>query len=230
MVSELSPKLKLAKRRVLTDEVIDGLRDAILSHEFTPGSRLGEDDLAIQMGVSRGPVREALIGLEREGLVTIERHRGARVASWSKKDAEEIYTMRGALEELAIEWACKNATKQDVIDMKEILLIYKNLPEKQQTQMKVSALDLEFHSLLFHAAHHERLSLAWEGLRSQIHAMLFYAIDKNQKVNKTDWPQWLTNHQKLVAAIESGKVLTARKEIQLHVAHGFEKVAKSFLE
>lgn len=229
-MAELSPKLKLATRRVLADEVIDGLRDAILSHEFTPGSRLGEDDLANQMGVSRGPVREALIALEREGLVTIERHRGARVASWSKKDAEEIYTMRGALEELAIEWACRNATQQDVVDMREILSIYKNLPEKQQTRMKVSALDLEFHSLLFHAAHHERLSLAWEGLRSQIHAMLFYAIDKDQRVDKVDWPEWLINHQKLVDAIERGKVPVARQEIQLHVAHGFEKVAKSFLD
>ncbi|MEI6845183.1 MAG: GntR family transcriptional regulator [Actinomycetes bacterium] len=229
-MSELAPKLKLAKRRVLADEVVDGLRDAILSHEFPPGSRLGEDDLAIQMGVSRGPVREALISLEREGLVTIERHRGARVASWSKKDAAEIYTMRGALEELAIEWACKNATKQDIADMKEILAIYKNLPETQQTRSKVSSLDLEFHSLLFHSAHHERLSFAWEGLRSQIHAMLFYAIDKNQKVNKADWPKWLVSHQALVDSIESGKVTVARKEIQLHVTGGFEKVAKSLAE
>ena len=72
--------LGLATRRVLADVVTDDLREAIVTHELQPGSRLTEDDLAAQLGVSRGPVREALLRLEREGLIHIERHRGARVA------------------------------------------------------------------------------------------------------------------------------------------------------
>ena len=97
--------LGVATRRVLADEVTDDLRDAIVSHELEPGRKLTEDELAAQLGVSRGPVREALMRLEREGLVVIERHRGATIASWNRQDIEEIYSLRGALEELAIEWA-----------------------------------------------------------------------------------------------------------------------------
>ena len=81
-----SSGLTLASRRVLSDVVTDDLRDAILSHDLEPGMRIAEDGLAVQLGVSRGPVREALMRLEREGLVTIERHKGARVASWTATD------------------------------------------------------------------------------------------------------------------------------------------------
>jgi len=97
--------LGIATRRVLADVVTDDLRDAIISHELEPGRRLAEDDLANQMGVSRGPVREALARLEREGLVVIERHKGARIASWGRSDVEEIFSLRLVLEQLAIEWA-----------------------------------------------------------------------------------------------------------------------------
>jgi len=72
---ESSLGLGIATRRVLADVVTDDLRDAIIAHELEPGRRLAEDDLANQMGVSRGPVREALARLEREGLVVIERHK-----------------------------------------------------------------------------------------------------------------------------------------------------------
>jgi DNA-binding GntR family transcriptional regulator len=80
-MAERPLSLGIASRRVLADVVTDDLRDAIVSHELEPGRRLAEDDLAEQMGVSRGPVREALMRLEREGLVSIERHKGARIAS-----------------------------------------------------------------------------------------------------------------------------------------------------
>lgn len=66
--------LKVAKRQVLADEVTDDIRAAILSRQLEPGQKLAEDELALQTGVSRGPIREALAHLEREGLVMMERH------------------------------------------------------------------------------------------------------------------------------------------------------------
>ena len=156
--------LGIASRRVLSDVVTDDLRQAIVDHELEPGRRISEDELAAQMGVSRGPIREALARLEREGLITLERHRGARVASWSEQDIDEIYSMRSVLEGLAIEWACKNATVADLAAMDEVLTRYSKLTDKQRTPKEVSKIDLEFHSALFAAAHHERLFKAWEAL------------------------------------------------------------------
>lgn len=141
--------LGIASRRVLADVVTDDLRDAIVSHELEPGRRLAEDDLAEQMGVSRGPVREALMRLEREGLVSIERHKGARIASWNRQDLEEIYSLRRVLEELAMEWACKNATSADLAAMEEILGHYHRLSEKQRTPKKLAKLIWTFIPLYF---------------------------------------------------------------------------------
>ena len=99
--------LGVATRRVLADEVTDDLRDAIVSHELEPGRKLTEDELAAQLGVSRGPVREALMRLEREGLVVIERHRGATIASWNRQDIEEIYSFQNFIEEFCNSLGCE---------------------------------------------------------------------------------------------------------------------------
>lgn len=229
-MSERPLSLGIASRRVLADVVTDDLRDAIVSHELEPGRRLAEDDLAAQMGVSRGPVREALMRLEREGLVFIERHKGARIASWNKHDLEEIYSLRSVLEELALEWACRNATSADIAAMEEIMRHYRSLSEKQRTPKEVSRIDLDFHTALFKAAHHDRLFRAWEILRSQIHAFLVYTWSKDDLVNKNYMPSWESDHVRILDVVRSKKLGSARKEIQNHVAKGFDRVSKHFAE
>jgi len=222
--------LGVATRRVLADEVTDDLRDAIVSHELEPGRKLTEDELASQLGVSRGPVREALMRLEREGLVVIERHRGATIASWNRQDIEEIYSLRGALEELALEWACKNATSADIAEMEDILKEYSALTNKQRTPKTTSRIDLDFHSALFRAAHHERLNRSWEILRSQIHTFLNYTWSQDDSINKKFLPHWSPDHTKLLEIIKEKRVEEARNEIHRHVARGFERVVTHFEE
>jgi len=225
---ETIPRLSVAKRRVLADEVTDDLREAIVTHEFKPGQKLSEDLLAVQLGVSRGPVREALMRLAGEGLVTIERHRGAKVASWNRTDIEEIYSMRSVLETLAIEWACKNATPADLNEMGKTLKNYSKLSAKQRTPKEVSRIDLEFHSALFAASHHDRLIRSWEVLRSQIHAFLVYTWSQDEKINKTFLPMWGPDHEKLVEVIRQKNPDSAAKIIHNHVERGFQRVVKHF--
>jgi len=231
MVNDIKPLgLGVASRRVLSDVVTDDLRQAIVDHDLEPGRRISEDELAAQMGVSRGPIREALARLEREGLITLERHRGARVASWSEQDIEEIYSMRSVLEGLAIEWACKNATAADLVAMEEVLIRYGKLTDKQRTPKEVSKIDLEFHSALFASAHHERLFKAWEVLRSQIHAFLVYTWSQDEKVNKEFLPKWGPDHLELLEIIRAKQTSKAKAVIHDHVARGAQRVAKHFKE
>ena len=220
--------LGLATRRVLADVVTDDLREAIVTHELEPGSRLTEDDLAAQLGVSRGPVREALLRLEREGLIHIERHRGARVASWSRNDIEEIYSLRGELEKLALEWACKNATEEDFDRVEAILEEYENLPSNSRTPREIAKLDLAFHTGLFSAAHHERLYRSWEVLCSQFHAFLVYTWSQDEKVNKALMPNWGPDHRKILNLVKAKDVNGAKKEMTGHVLRGYERVSKHF--
>ena len=222
--------LGLSSRRALSDVVTDDLRDAIISHDLEPGRRIAEDELALHLGVSRGPIREALMRLDREGLVTIERHKGARVASWNDTDIQEIYSMRSALEVLAIEWACKNATAADIKAMEEILDTYDKLTDKQRTPREVSRLDLDFHTALFASAHHGRLFKTWEVLRSQIHAFLAYTWSQDGKINKVFLPKWGPDHQIFVEVIREKQIDRAKGVVLDHVEAGLARVSKHFVE
>ena len=80
------------------DRAYDHLRMAILSEEYGRGCRLPEEQLARGLGMSRTPVREALRRLSAEGLVVIDMHRGAQVATWTEQDVDEIYSIRALVE------------------------------------------------------------------------------------------------------------------------------------
>ena len=96
------------ERRVLRQDILLGLRSGILSGEIAPGTRLLEIPLATELGVSRGPVREALRQLEQEGLVEFYPHRGAIVVGVGETEIETIYAIRALLEERAFAKAARS--------------------------------------------------------------------------------------------------------------------------
>ncbi len=81
----------------LAEQVADRLSQAILRGEYPPGSRLPEPELAAKFGVSRGPVREALFHLVREGMVQFRPRRGAIVRQARARDVVDLYNVRGVL-------------------------------------------------------------------------------------------------------------------------------------
>ena len=106
-----TPRHAVAGPDALSDLVVmPTLREAIIGNLLPPGSRLLEIQLSKQLGVSRTPMREAFAQLEREGLVTIVPRLGAFVRQMNHRDVDEIYTVRAALEGLAVELAAKNIT------------------------------------------------------------------------------------------------------------------------
>lgn len=106
--------------RSLAESIIDDLRRAILDGTMRPGSRLKQEAIAAELGMSRVPVREALRQLENEGLVTIVPHRGARVAKFDIDDLLEIYKMREVLEPLAIRESTPNLTTEQLREIEAL--------------------------------------------------------------------------------------------------------------
>src|SRR5258708_34955144 len=105
--------LALPPKHTLTEDVTEQLRDAIFRGHFTPGQRLSEEQLARTLGASRGPIREAFIRLEREGHISSQANRRSIVAHLSQRDLEEVYTIRLALERLAVQYAVHDADARD---------------------------------------------------------------------------------------------------------------------
>lgn len=123
------------------------LRQAIVSGRFFPGERLRERVLVEMLGVSRTSLREALRGIEAEGLIRLESNRGLVVASISYEEVEQIYDVRGVLEALACKLFAENASQQQVEQLKGIAA---GLMQAVADEDPVKALDVkrEFYGLI----------------------------------------------------------------------------------
>ena len=139
----MSARVAPARRRGLADEVADRLRDAIFDGAYAPGSSLREVELAEVLGVSRGPVREALLKLEREGLVRGEWHRGTTVTSLSEVDIAELDSLRAALERLAVELVIDRAA-----DLTEVDAVVTRM-ERAAGEHEMVRCDLDFHDAVY---------------------------------------------------------------------------------
>ena len=89
-------------RQTLREQVTQAIRMMLLTGELEPGTRIVEQDLAQELGVSRGPVREALRQIEQEGLLEYTSHVGCSVKEFTVQDVYEVYLLRANLEILAV--------------------------------------------------------------------------------------------------------------------------------
>lgn len=216
----LSPPIK----RSLADDVVERLRGAILSGQLAPEERLREVEMAEMLGVSRGPVREALGRLDREGLVVIGRTGRTTVARLSLEDLDEVFSLRRALERLAVEYACARATPQDIAAMQSVVddmavALARGISEKEGAE-----LDLRFHDALYQASRHQRLLAFWGTLRSQI-----YIIMLSRNVASADFKDAVVyGHQGIVDVIKSGDKERALELIEAHMAVAYELVSRSY--
>lgn len=116
-MDNVSPTVIALDRRLLHDQAVGLLRDMIVRGELSPRSRLNERLLCERLSISRTPLREALKTLAAEGLVQLLPNRGAVVADLDANEIGELFVVIGALEALAGELACTNATETDVAEI-----------------------------------------------------------------------------------------------------------------
>jgi DNA-binding GntR family transcriptional regulator len=220
-MKELVGDLDFSSRRSLAEDVVDRLRKMIVRGMFDGGQHLSEAALAETFEVSRGPIREAFVALEREGLLTLERHRGARVTVLSQPDIDEIYTLRTALERLAVERAVRFATDADFAAMDAAVDELKRAVKAVDVH-RVVDLDVRFHDLIYQAAHHSRLYLAWSTLRPQIETFLH--------TRSADTRNYLTKaareHAELRDVIRSKSKRNATAMIDAHLRSAYERLSK----
>ena len=153
--------------RTLWQRVHEYLREEIVSGRLTPGTELQEVVLARSLGVSRGPIREALGRLATEGLVTIRPRRGAVVRALSNEEFIEAYQVREALELMAVRLATPMLTAEDLAAMERLIDEMASRGEAEDIQGFFEA-NTEFHQRFFEVAGNGMLSELYRQLRGQI--------------------------------------------------------------
>jgi len=154
-------------RSGLSGAAVNELREAILEGRLVQGERLSEVSLSSTLGVSRAPIREALLHLEQEGLVVSLPYKGASVVTLSQQDFLELSTLRIALEKLAWTRAIERSTPEHIEALRGIIAEMESAVRSNQ-KAKLVRLDLDFHDRVFLMADHSRLYTAWTAIKWQV--------------------------------------------------------------
>ncbi|MCW2639825.1 MAG: GntR family transcriptional regulator [Dactylosporangium sp.] len=214
--------IRPARRSVLAEDVATSIRQAIFDGSID-GGRLSDAELAQQLGVSRGPVREALLRLQQEGIVEIAPHRGASVATFTATDVYELASLRTALEVFAAELAVERATESDFAAMAEVTRAFAPAAAAGD-DLKVVRLDMQFHDALYRAAHHSRLWNAWAGMRSQVTLFLF-----KRRSASDDYGQLAAiEHQEILDVLMSRDIEQVRHMVEQHLRGSYDRLSRPF--
>jgi DNA-binding GntR family transcriptional regulator len=173
------------------------------------------------MGTSRAPVREAIRLLEQEGLVTNVPRRGSFVVELDRKDIEEIFSLRSALEAFAVREALPRLEPEDLDGLQALIDEMINAAEKRDMTKLVDS-DLEFHQRLVLKANHSRLLDIWQRMYTQLR--LFLAMKDQLFENPQDVAD---THIPLLEALRSGDVETASQEIKNHIINAGDLLLSS---
>lgn len=145
--------------KTLRENVAEIIRNKILNHQLEPGMRILEQDLAQELGISRGPVREALRQLEQEGLIEYLSNRGCSVRNISVLDVVEAFAIRGSFELTALKAIQGSFTTEQIEEMNMVLEQMKSM-----TFIESISLDNRFHKVLISSAQSPYLLKAWDNL------------------------------------------------------------------
>lgn len=157
--------------RNMAEQIATALRQAIADGKLRPGARLLEVQIAREMGTSRAPLREALIQLQREGLVVRQPNRGTFVADLTEDLVREVASLRGVLEGFAASLAVKRLTQADFERLETILTEMLTVARRGDFPRMVEW-DYQFHEYIMRASGHRLLYETWMGMDRKIRVYL----------------------------------------------------------
>lgn len=196
----------------LTTGVIDRIRRAILTGELKEGTALPESQTASKLGVSRVPVREALVELERQGLVEFDRNGRACVRTFTSDDVAEIISLRANLQRMAARLAATKLVDGDVAALEEIL----SRAAVEDDLTAFSALDTAFHDEIVRIARHRRLSRLWDDVRSQMELWLARTHRRRESVKHDVRRATLDSHREMIEVLRTRKPDVAGDLMERH--------------
>jgi len=197
--------------RTLRERVYLHLREEILAGGIVPGTVLQEVPLAESLGVSRGPLREALGDLAAEGLVTITPRRGAVVTQLSKGEFLEAYQVREVLEELAARLAVPSITPLELDRMEGAIARMHEAASRRDLDLFFDA-NLAFHGVLMEASRNRKLV--------EVHGRLITQMAPYRRPSarlRGNIESSIAEHRAILDAVRDGDAARAGALVQQHV-------------
>jgi phosphonate utilization transcriptional regulator len=214
--------IQLLQQHSLTTLVQREIERRILGGELMPGSKLNEADIAGELRVSRGPVREAFRALEQSGLVRTEKNRGVFVRQVSIAEADEIYEVRAALEGMIGRLAAKRISAHQV---ERIRAVVKKMHVIGKTRDAAAyyPLNVEFHELLCDAAGNKTLHANYRRVVNELDLYRRETISRSAE----NIPNSTRDHEAIVTAVAKGDEDLASRLLYEHVINSRERLHRA---
>jgi DNA-binding GntR family transcriptional regulator len=207
-------KLKAIRtQESLTDQIRESIRTAILDGELEPGTLYSVQTLADTYEVSRTPVREALIDLSRQGMVSFERNRGVRILESSPQDLEEILELRVTLEVPATRRAASEISDPE-IERLGVELEKMEAAARDDDEAVMMAHDRRFHEILNDAAGNERLAAYVDSLRDLILTRGVSTVGRSRSLDEI-----IDEHREIHRAIVARDPKAAARAMRDHLVN-----------
>ncbi len=195
----------------LWQRVYQHLRESILTDQLPPGTELSEVALAQELGVSRGPIREAMGRLAAEGLVTVRPRRGSVVRSLTTDELIDAYQVREALEAMAVRLAVPRLTRADIARLEGLV---------EEMSALVAARDIteffhangEFHGYFCRHSGNQKLISVYESLMGEMGR-----LQPQSLLLRGDPKQSVVEHRAILRAVKRGDVEAAVQAASEHV-------------
>ncbi|HEV3007801.1 MAG TPA: phosphonate utilization associated transcriptional regulator [Burkholderiales bacterium] len=211
--------IELVRQQSLTSLVQREIERRILAGELAPGTKLNEAELAMAMGVSRGPVREAFRALEQAGLVHTQKNRGVFVRQVSLEEADEIYEVRAALEAQIGRLAAKRITADQLERLRGIVKRMHSVGRSRDADAYFP-LNLEFHEVLADAAANRALAANYRRVVNELNLYRRETLTRNVDII----PVSTQDHEAIVNAIAKGDAAAAERLLYDHVINSRARV------
>ncbi|MEV6134770.1 GntR family transcriptional regulator [Nocardia sp. NPDC051990] len=189
-------------------QIQQAIRDGSLTH----GEQYSENELAESLGMSRTPVREALLTLSREGIIVVESQRGFRLRELSTAERQEIFDLRSLLEGFVASRLALNATAEDIARLRAIVDAQESLSSGQESEFL--ALDEQFHLLQSEILGLERTHATMVSLRGAMWLIGFEALKLPHRLEAV-----VAEHRAIIDAIEQGDPEVAASAARKHLAN-----------
>ena len=210
--------MKLNKPSALKDWAYGIIKNSILSLQFPPGAQLHIEDLADQMGISRTPIREALLKLESDGLVRTVPRVGFFVTEITKRDLEELFELRELLEGYAAERTAPLLTDSDLARMDRLLEIGVSAVERGDLD-EFLEIEIAFHTFLIERCNNRRLVEVMKSLEDLTYRERVLSLRSLENVRAS-----LTEHQKIADALHRRDGELAGKRMREHIRNVRKRV------
>jgi DNA-binding GntR family transcriptional regulator len=198
--------------------VADFIASKIISGDYPGGHQIRQEAIAAELGVSRIPVREALLQLEADGLVVIRTHRGAVVSDLSADDAIDLFDARLLLEPFLVRKAMARMTDEDIANVDRALKQYEDAIPRGDPK-ELSRLNWAFHTALLSPSMRPRSLAVLQTLYSSADRYLRLQIEPLKAQTKA-----LHEHQDIFRAFRERDVATTSKLLKKHVSDAADEI------